>query len=139
MEEKSMVRLILMPLVDDFGELLNHPLGTIRPKINLVFTRDCRIFGQFQHFPALAECEGDFPQKASIRSQPLPAEMMLVEYGEEGETETRFDGLGVEIRFVYTKQLKALTIPKDSTDINKAIKAFIETLPDDMPVILAWE
>jgi hypothetical protein len=134
-----MLRLRIMPLVVDFGELLDHPLGTISPKTSLVFSRDYRIFGQFQHFPDMASCGEDVPQKSSIKPLPLPLGMMLVECEEEGEKEMQVDGLGVKIGFAHAKQLKTLVISEDASAINKAIKAYIDALPDDIPIILAWE
>jgi len=134
-----MVRLRIMPLVADFGELLDHPLGTIHPKTSLIFTRDYRIFGQFQHFPDLASCGEDTPPKSFIEPLYLPPETMLVECDEEGERKTRTDGLGVEIGFVYARQLQNLVIPEDSSTINKAIKAYIDALPGNIPIILVWE
>jgi len=133
-----MVRLRIMPLVEDFGEALNHPCD-ILPKTRLVFTRDYRIFGQFRHFPDASPGEDDVLLEPPIEPLPLPPEIMLVECEEDGEIKTRTDGLGVEIGFVYARQLKALVIPEDSSAVNKAIKAYIDALPDDIPIILAWE
>lgn len=76
----------------------------------------------------------------TIRPLPLPPQM-VVEYldEEEGLKRGRTDPLGDELTFVYAKDLKRLAVPSDSAPRNLAIKAFIDALPDDTPIILWWE
>jgi hypothetical protein len=69
-----MVRLILMPLIPDFGESLKFPAqmsSPLSPKTRLVFTRDYRIFGQFNNFP-----DRD-PEKTAVFPKELPAGVFI--------------------------------------------------------------
>ncbi len=132
-----MLRLKLMPLVKDFGETPEHPLGVLHPKTQLIFTRDNRIFGQFSNTPS-ASTYARRPEH--IKVSPLPGELKMVVLREDAEPEyTRTDEAGYEMGMVVAKQLKELDMPRDSSPNNKAIKAFIDQLEDDTPVILGWQ
>ncbi|HWB33763.1 MAG TPA: hypothetical protein VG753_00360 [Candidatus Paceibacterota bacterium] len=109
----------------------------LHPKTQLVFTRDYRIFGQFSNFP-------DEPAEAArpkhVEVSALPEELKIIVLSEETGTEyTRTDEVGYDMAMVSAKQLKDLDMPGDATPNNKAIKAFIDQLADDTPVILGWE
>jgi hypothetical protein len=131
------LRLNLMPLVPDFGETLQHPCGLLHPKTHLVCTRDYRIFGQFSNFP-------DDPSYAvrpkHIEVAELPEGLKIVVLSEDAEPEhTRTDAAGYDMTIVSAAQLKDLDIPHDAHPNNKAIKAYIDQLPDETPIILGWE
>jgi len=53
-------------------------------------------------------------------------------------TATRRDAFGRELTFSWAKDLRNLEWPEDTSPINPAIKAFIEALPDNIPIILFW-
>lgn len=130
-----MVRLVVMPLVRDFGEFLAHPCGVLRPQTQLVFTRDYRIFSQFSHCcaPAIAEQPGHIQVKA------LPPDLKMIRVHEDMETEyTRQDDLGHDFVYVLAEQLKTLKITEDANPTNRAIKAYIDQLPDEMEIVLGW-
>jgi hypothetical protein len=132
-----MLRLKLMPLVEDFGEFLEHPLGVLHPKTQFVFTRDYRIFGQFSNMPGDAT---DAARPKHIEVSPLPGEIKIIVLSEYTEPEhTRTDAAGYDMAMVSAKQLKGLDMPDDTSPNNKAIKAFIDQLPDDTPIILGWQ
>ena len=95
----------------------------------LRFDRDYEVFGQ------LIKIDDKEPV---IKTHPLPPQMWVHVYGEEGLRRTREDSYGSELTFVYAQQLKRLKLPQDVSSYNKAIKAFIDALPDDIPFILWW-
>jgi len=75
-----------------------------------------------------------------IRPLPLPPQMVTQYFDEEeGLKEGRRDSYGKELTFVYARDLKCLVVPSDSPSRNLAVKAFIDALPDDTPIILWWE
>ena len=135
----KMLRLKLMPLVKDFGEILDHPLGKLSPYTSLLFTRDYRIFGQFSHFPDSLDQECVVERPSSIQVMSLPKGLKLVSVNEDGRRTGRKDGCGYEIVFVQAEQLKSLIIPEDTSPTNKAIIAYIRELPDDTIVIMEWQ
>lgn len=99
----------------------------------LGFDRDYRIFGQ------LTGCgEHGGKIKPTIKTNPIPPQMWVETYEDEGIERTREDKYDTELTFVYAKQLKKLKIEDNASPRNKAIKAFINALPDDTPVILQW-
>jgi hypothetical protein len=123
-----------MPLVPDFGETLQHPLGELSPLTQLVFTRDFRIFEQFPHFP-----EGKKAGIRYLRLSRLPEGLGIIIPNEEEAAEpTRTDELGYEMMMIEAQELVKLLVPKDTSPTNRAIMAYIKELPGDTPIILAW-
>jgi hypothetical protein len=134
-----MLRLKLMPLVKDFGETLNPPLGKLSPYISLLFTRDLRIFGQFSHFPRSLDQGYVAKRSTPIQVMSLPKGLKLISADEDGRRVGRKDVFGYEIVFVQAEQLKSLIVPEDTTTTNKATIAYIQELPDDTVVIMEWQ
>jgi hypothetical protein len=97
----------------------------------LDFDSDYDIFDQ------LIDYRGD-GHEIPIQTEPIPPQMSIVEYWDEGTRKTRDDAFGHRLTFVYVKQLKELKVPNNASSKNKAIKAFINALPDDTPIILMW-
>ena len=109
-----------------------HEMGEISVLCydRLIFDQDHEIFGQ------LIDCgEGNKP---TIQVNPIPPQMWVEIYGDEGIERTREDNYGTELTFVYAQQLKKLKVSDGASSKNKAIKAFIDALPDDTPIILEW-
>jgi len=132
-----MVHLKIMPLVPDFGECLDHPLKVLRPQTQLMLTRDYRLFAQFSNFIGSV---ADVSNPRHIKVSPLPPELKIALDNKQGEERgTRKDAYGQDISWTFAKQMKKLQIPEDTSAINKAVKAYIDELPDDMPVITEWE
>ncbi|MDP1718913.1 MAG: hypothetical protein Q8L24_00600 [bacterium] len=93
--------------------------------------RDSEIFEQFDGF--------DGNKKAPIRGRAIPHKKMPIQICEdEGIQKYRTDPYGKKVRFVYPPDLKCLRLSSDTSPKNKAIKAFIDALPDDTPIILWW-
>ena len=105
----------------------------------LRFDQDYRIFGQLTDMSShCGSGVDDIPAKPTIRVNPLPPQMWVETYGEEGIKRTREDPYGDELTFVYAQQLKKLKLPRDSSPKNRALKAFVDALPGDTPIILEW-
>jgi hypothetical protein len=94
----------------------------------LSFDRDSNIFAQLTDYG-----EGNKP---TIKVNPLPPQMWVEAYEDEGIKKTREDKYGTELTFIYAQTLKKLKVPDKSSPKNKAIKAFIDALPDDIPIVL---
>lgn len=104
------------------------------------FDQDYVIFGQLHDFSEWITKEGmdsKIPQKPHIIPKPIPLNLWLNLYDDDGLEKTREDRYGDELTFVFAKQLKHLKIRGTSAK-NKAIKAFIKLLPNDTPIILFW-
>lgn len=97
-------------------------------RVNL--DQDYAILGQ------LAQCRGHL--KPTIQANPIPPQMWVETYEEEGVRRTRTDNYGTELTFVYAQQLKRLKMPGDASPKNKAVKAFVDALPNETPIILWW-
>lgn len=97
----------------------------------LDFDQDYRIFGQLAKF-----YESD--DNPTIKAHQIPPQMWVKTYDDLGITRRRADLRGDELTFVLAQELKKLTIPADASPKNKAIKAFVDALPDDTPIILFW-
>ena len=91
---------------------------------------DNDIFGQLVDLG-----EGNKP---TINTNPIPPQMWVRVFEEGGIEKTREDGYGTVLTFVYAQQLKKLKVPDDASPKNKAIKAFVDALPNDTPIILQW-
>lgn len=96
----------------------------------LSFDRDYEIFGQLTDVG-----EGD---KATIKTDSIPPQMWVQTYESKGIQRRRDDGYGKPLTFVYAQQLKKLKVANEASPKNKAIKAFVDALPDHIPIILFW-
>lgn len=107
---------------------------------SLTFEADYRVFAQL--CDASKEIAGEFKEalegRELIRTFPIPPQMWVLFYEDEGSSRTREDQYDQELTFAYARDLKKLVVPPDSSAKNKAIKAFIEALPEDAPIILMW-
>ena len=96
----------------------------------LSFDRDSSIFGQLTDL--------GYGCRPTIKANPIPPQLWVDVYEDEGIERTRTDKHGTELTFVYAQQLKMLEMRETASPKNKAIKAFIEALPNDTPIILLW-
>ena len=96
----------------------------------LCFDRDDRIFSQIKNYQ-----NRDNP---TVKVQPIPRGMWIETYRGSGIERSRNDECEEELTFAYAKELKKLKMLKDTSPRNMAIKAFINALPDDVPIFLDW-
>ena len=96
----------------------------------LNFDQDYEIFGQIEGF--------DRGGTQTIKPIPIPPQLWVITYEEEGIKRQRDDKYGKELTFVFAKALKKLKVGDDASPKNKAIKAFVDALPNDTPIILFW-
>ncbi len=105
----------------------------------LAFDQDYRIFGQLIDLSYRRQGEqDDIPASPTIKVTPIPPQMWVEIYEDGGVERTREDMYDNGLTFVYAEQLKKLKIPDNSSPKNKAIKTFIDALPDNTPIILQW-
>lgn len=77
--------------------------------------------------------------KPIIRPLPIPVNLRVHLFKIDGIfVRTRKDEHGKDLTYAYAGDLKKIELPKDATPHNNAIKAFIDTLPDNLPVLLWW-
>lgn len=101
------------------------------------FDQDYRIFGQLHDLSEYRDSDPKIPQKPNIKAKPIPLDLWINYYEDEGLNKTREDKWGDELTFVFAEQLKHLNV-RGASAKNKAIKAFIKLLPNDIPFILYW-
>jgi hypothetical protein len=80
-------------------------------------------------------------QDVLVDAHQIPPQLrVLYVYGGELDAAeyTREDHYGAALTFVYAGQLRTLKVPDNASPRNKAIKAFVDALPDDTPIILMW-
>ncbi len=96
----------------------------------LEFDRDSKIFCQLIDLGEGA--------KPTIRTKLIPTRMWITVLTEGGTWRTREDAYGDKLTFVCAKKLRELKMPDNASPKNKAIKAFIDALPENTPIILWW-
>lgn len=100
------------------------------------WTHDCLTFEQ--------DCElldlilwGD-DERGPVEMFHLPPGLQVV-MDEGGEPKrTRRTRHGDDLVFAYAAHLKRLRLSKNASFRDQAIKAYIDALPDDLPIILEW-
>lgn len=106
----------------------------------LEYDQDYRIFGQlgdFSHYRNEAD-GSDIPERPTIKTLPLPPQLWIETYEHGGVVRRREDDWDGELTFVYAGELRKLDLPDDCSPKAKAIKAFIDALPKDTPIVLLW-
>lgn len=112
--------------------------GRIYCYSRLEFHQDYRIFGQLTSLWR-NDHRTDIPKKPAIRPRPVPEGAEVFTYEENGLHKRRNCPSGnTPLTYVTARQLKQLRIPRDASPWNKAIKAFVDTLPPNTPIILWW-
>lgn len=101
----------------------------------LRFDQDYRIFGQIKDLSSYSR--SDIPAKPTIKVNPVPR-LLLIFHEEDGSRRIRSDMYGELLTYAYAKDLRELEMPADSSPRNKAIKAFVDALPENTPIILFW-
>ena len=122
-------RLVLCPLDLVLGESLDRPNSTVT---QLTMHRDYRVFGQLDERCRESD---DMPM---LETLPIPASFQLITCDDEGEHPSREDTQGRPLRYIMAGELKKLNVPSDSEPPNQAIKAFVDGLSDDIPIVLYW-
>jgi hypothetical protein len=96
----------------------------------LKFDRDPKIFCQLRKLDE----NGNEP---TIKTEALPPQMQI-ELSANDYAPTRTDAYGKELTYAFAKELKKLELHPNVSEFNRAIKAFIDALPDARPIILWW-
>ena len=103
---------------------------TIHPTTTILLDQDYSVLEQMG---SISEGKA----KMVIKPKPLPPQLWLETYTENGSKRTREDNYGEELTFVYAEELKKVNM-SESSAFNKAVAAFIKSLPPDIPIIMVW-
>jgi hypothetical protein len=100
--------------------------GEFLPTATLRFDRDSGLFGQM-------DC-GATP----CLVRPLPEGLKAGRYEDTGLTFTDVDRSGRPLTFTTPADLRGLRVPDDIDPWNRAVLAFLLTLPPDTRIVLFW-
>lgn len=100
--------------------------GEFLPTATLRFDRDAGLFAQlaWDATPCLVH--------------PLPEGLRVGCYEDEGLRFTDVDRDGNRLTYTTSADLRLLRVPDDFAEWNRAILAFLTTLPPDARVVLYW-
>lgn len=121
--------LTIIPVVKYYDEYNKEKVAF--DHIKLRFVRDYGIFEQISNFSGGI---GPF-----ISTQPLPKGITLWIKETGGRKGIRKDKYGTELTIALAGDMKKIKWPKEMHPFNKAIKVFIDTLPEETHIILYWE
>jgi len=96
----------------------------------LSFDRNYALFSQIAPI-------GRGDGKLVCKPKPLPEGKRLDWYADEGCKQVTEDPYGTPLTYVPAAEFRKVK-PKGTNDWNKAILAFLKTLPPDTPVVLWW-
>ncbi len=108
--------------------------GEMHSEDCLQFEEDNRVFEQLVD---LAKWDLGVTRQPTIETHPLPKNVLFAVYSHEGIRNVDHDMVG-EMRFAYARDLKKLEVGPRALPRNYAIKAYINSLPDDTMVVLHW-
>lgn len=112
----------LKVLASHFRERRGEFLATA----TLRFDRDVRLFAQLA------------PDAEPCLVQPLAAGLKVGHYEDEGLRWDEADRQGRPLTFTAPTELQRLRLPDDLSPWNRAVLAFLLTLPPDARVVLYW-
>jgi hypothetical protein len=119
--------LTIIPVVKYYDDWNNEKL--VFDHMKLRFVRDYEILEQISNF---AGGNGPF-----IPTQPLPKKIRLCITNTDRST--RKDKYGSELSIALACDMQKIKWPKNTHPFNNAIKAFIDALPANTPIVLYWE
>ena len=74
--------------------------------------------------------------KVTVKTQPIPAQLWVNMYGGDGIVRTNENAQGAGLRFAYAQALKKLVLPENAHWRTKAVMAYVDSLPNDIPILL---
>lgn len=101
---------------------------------------DSLIFGQIIPLgPGEVIGAGKIPDTPTIPTRELPPAIVVnIANQSKRFIQVRRDGYDKPLRFAFAEDLKKLYVRPEAHHVNRAIKAYIDQLPDDTPVVLLW-
>jgi hypothetical protein len=125
-EETTMsISLTIIPVVKYYDDGLNEKVAF--DHIKLRFVQDYRIFEQIAYFTV-----GNGP---FIPTQPLPKNTTVLINCQKHKK----DKYETELAIALASDMKEINWPKEMDPFNEAIKAYIDALPAETPIVLYWE
>lgn len=123
-------RLVLYPISEE-----RFKAGDLIALYQLEMPCSYRVLGQIVPMGYRHEDDPEIPEKPVIESQQLPVGTYLSRPGDEEET--RVDGRGTELRFIFARELAVIDWHgEDQKGFGKAVAAFIRNLPEWTPIVL---
>jgi hypothetical protein len=95
--------------------------------------RLCRDYRLFSHFGNIGRTE----VKPVVEPMPLPKQTLLEWYGDEGLERRSNDPYGTPLTYIFAREFCKIKLD-NLNPWNKAVIAFIQSLPEDTPVVLWW-
>lgn len=97
-----------------------------------------RVFAQLRDLSDWSQIDPAILAQPSIKTRPLPDHVVLKRMTSDGSIEQiKTDAFGA-LRCVGSKELKTLAVGPDATRRNYSLKAYLNSLPDDMNLVLYW-
>lgn len=100
--------------------------GELLPTAMLRFERDSALFSKLSMdaVPRLV--------------QPLPPDLKVGSYEDEGLVFTQADRYGQPLSWISRADLAAMELPDRVSSWNRAVLAFLLALPEDIRIVLFW-
>jgi len=121
-----------LSLLVPIGNTLNGWKDSLPCFDTLRFDRDYRVFGQIANFKSYGE------PVPTIETQELPSGMTVMAYNNDGVVEITVDAYGAPLRYAFARDMKKLRLPDAAFAKNRAIKAFIDAMPNNSVFVLYW-
>lgn len=94
------------------------------------------VFGQLRNLSS--DDRPDIPKEPTIPCSWIPPQLSVqFDFG-GGRQGIREDATNRLLTFAYARDLKQIRLPEDAVPRMRAVKAFIDALKDDTPIILFW-
>lgn len=110
----------------------------IYPIDQLEFDQEYDLFPQIQRHGRDATQDDPHTQAHEcVKTMPLPKQLQisLAEYNSD---KTRQDRYGDELTFTTAGELGVAALSHETTQINRAVMAYVRALPPKTPIVLYW-
>jgi len=102
---------------------------------NLNFDRDYTVFGQIAD-PNGEPIVSEQGVPIVVRTLPLPRGLKLRTFDGERARTTNKNPYGNEMVYALAKDMRKIKLPRNASQRNRAIMAYIRNLPEETPVVL---
>jgi hypothetical protein len=120
--------------------------GTVYPHSRLEMGQDYEVLGQIIDLSILKDTamppRPDIPNKPHVTTHPLPGDVGVYVFHEEGSEVTRVHDTGDEIVRARAEDLATIEVPEGDSPVNtrnRAVKAYLGALSGDTIVVVYHE
>ncbi len=103
----------------------------------LSFFRDYDLFAQIKSIDGERRIDVEGVE-ATVLTYPLPPQVRIKSYQGSRAVATKNDGYGKPLGYTFASEMKKVVIGEKTNSRNRAIMAYINELPDSVPIILDW-